>query len=374
MKLLRMACVLGVGGVAAVINACGGSGSDGAMVHSGYMATALVSDAATIPAIYLDASLVNPWGIAFEPTGPAWVANNGSQTSTLYDGNGLPQALVVTLPNGTNGSANPTGLVYNGSATDFLITGNAHTAAAQFIYAGEGGTISGWSPGTGNATVIAYDDGAGGAVYKGLAIASSGGSSFLYATDFHNNKIDVFDSSFAKVTSAGGFVDPGAVAGYAPFGIQAVQGSIIVSYAQQQGPDNHDEVDGAGLGYVDVFDTGGNFIKRFVSGGLLNAPWGIALAPANFGVLSNDLLIGNFGDGKINAYDPVTGAYAGTVRTPAGAPIVIPGLWAIAFGNGYDSQPANTLFFTAGTNNEADGTYGRIDTQTTSGTSGGGGY
>jgi hypothetical protein len=210
----------------------------------------------------------------------------------------------------------------------------------------------------------------GGAVYKGLAIAQNAGKSFLYATDFHNAKVDVFDTTFAKqATSATAFTftDPAIPAGYAPFGIQAIANGaagatqIYVTYAQQKAPDNHDNVDGAGLGYVDIYDTNGKLIKQLVATGALNAPWGIALAPADFGTLSNALLVGNFGDGKVNGYDPASGASIGTVNDSSGAAIATPGLWGIAFGNDANNQPHNTLFFAAGTNNEANGSYGRID-------------
>lgn len=357
---------------------CNGSNNNSGMstTQTGFSASRLVSDMASIPAAHNDANLVNAWGIAFEPAGPVWVANNGTQTSTLYDGAGTAQALVVTLATGLNGAANPTGIVYNGSA-DFVVSAGPQSGAAQFIYDGEGGTISGWSPATGNTTVIGYDDGAGGAVYKGLAIASTPGGNFLYAADFHNRKVDVFDKDFHKVAMPGGFVDADAAlpADYAPFGIQAVGSNIVVTFAQQKQPDKHDEMDGAGLGVVDVFDTSGHLLggHEFVApGGALNAPWGVALAPSDFGAFSGDLLIGNFGDGKINAYDPGTGAFKGTLATPDGQPIAINGLWGIGFGNDAASQPHNTLFYAAGTNDEADGSYGRIDTRTvTVGSSGG---
>ncbi|HZR36485.1 MAG TPA: TIGR03118 family protein [Nevskia sp.] len=334
--------------------------------QNGFSATRLVSDKAAIAAAHNDANLVNAWGIAFEPAGPVWVANNGTQTSTLYDGSGAAQTLVVTVASGLNGDPDPTGIVFNGSA-DFVVSGGGHSGAAQFIYDGEGGTVSGWSPAVGNTTVIGYDDGAGGAVYKGLAIANTPGGNFLYAADFHNAKVDVFDKDFHKVAMPGGFTDPALPANYAPFGIQAVGGSIVVTFAEQQLPDKHDEVDGAGLGVVDIFDTSGHMLggREFVApGGALNAPWGVALAPADFGAFSGDLLIGNFGDGKINAYDPNTGAFKGTLSSPDGQPVVIDGLWGIAFGNDAAGQPHNTLFYAAGTNGEADGSYGRIDTRT----------
>jgi len=351
------ACSSGGGGM---------GGMSGGTTQTGFAVSNLVSDKASIAAAHNnDIYLMNPWGIAFEPAGPVWVANNGTQTSTLYDGSGAQQSLLVTLPNGSNGAANPTGVVYNGSA-DFVVSAGGHSGAAQFIYDGEGGTLSGWSPATGNATVIAYDDGAGGAVYKGLAIASTAAGNFLYAADFHNAKVDVFDKSFHKLSMPGAFADPALPSNYAPFGIQAVGANIIVTFAEQKLPDKHDEVDGAGLGVVDLFDSNGTMVGHELvpPGGALDAPWGIALAPSDFGALSGDLLIGNFGDGKINAYDPNNGAFKGTLSTPEGQPIVIDGLWGIGFGNDAASQPHNTLFYAAGTNGEADGSYGRIDTRT----------
>lgn len=357
----------------ALLAACNGSNNDLGTTQTGYSATRLVSDKAAIAAAHNDGNLVNAWGIAFEPAGPVWVANNGTQTSTLYDGAGAAQALVVAVAGGLNGDPDPTGIVYNGSA-DFVVSSGGHSGAAQFIYDGEGGTVSGWSPALGNTTVVGYDDGAGGAVYKGLAIANTPGGNFLYAADFHNRKVDVFDKDFHKVAMPGGFTDPALPADYAPFGIQAVGTSIVVTFAEQQLPDKHDEVDGAGLGVVDVFDTSGHMLggREFVGpGGALNAPWGVALAPADFGAFSGDLLIGNFGDGKINAYDPGTGAFKGTLSAPDGQPIAINGLWGIGFGNDAVGQPHNTLFYAAGTNDEADGSYGRIDTRTTMSSSGG---
>lgn len=324
-----------------------------------------------------DPNLVNPWGLALAlnlPAGqsaPMWVANNGSQTSSLYDGQGTPFAALpwIDLTAGTNGAEDATGIVFNGTA-DFQLSVAA--GPALFVFDGEDGEISGWSPNLGNptASVVMYSD-AGGAVYKGLALAASGGANFLYAADFHNAKIDVFDTSFSRVSGGGSFpfTDPALPAGYAPFGIQALQvggtTQLYVTYAQQLLPDAHDEVDGAGLGLVDVFNTDGSFVKTLVpAGGQLNAPWGLALAPADFGPLSNDLLVGNFGNGWIDAYDPATGNFIGPVETVDAATVIIPRLWGIAFGNDTDDQPHNTLFFTAGSNDEADGTYGRIDLNT----------
>ena len=321
-----------------------------------------------------DANLVNPWGIAFLPGAPAWVANNHTDTSTLYDGAGVPQPagspLVVHLPAGAGGvKFDPTGIVGNTTA-DFVVSAAGKSAAALFIYSGEGGMIAGWSQGVDvNNAVVMYADAAG-AVYKGLALANNGSGNFLYATDFHNNKVDVFDKTFTKQPSTAAsftFKDPALPAGYAPFGIQALNTGaggtvqIYVTYAKQMPPGNHDNLIGAGLGIVDVYDANGKFLKTLVkSGAALDAPWGLALAPADFGTLSKALLVGNFGDGKINGYDPSTGQFIGTLATANGA-FAIPGLWGIAFGNDAASQPHNTLFFAAGTNDQANGRYGRID-------------
>jgi uncharacterized protein (TIGR03118 family) len=327
--------------------------------------TNLVSDG-SVTAHKTDPNLKNPWGIVFAPNAPVWLVNNGTQTSTLYDGTGLIRPLVVNLPGGINGAADPTGIVANASTTDFVITKSTTSGPARFIFDGEGGTIIGWNP-TVDATngIIAYDDGNGGAVYKGLAIASDGTNNFLFATDFHNKKVDVFDKTFTKVTTTGGFADSLLPTGYAPFGIQAVTvngaSRIVVTYAQKL-PTSDDNANGAGLGVVNVFDVHGTLISRLVqAGGKLNAPWGIAVAPANFGTFSNNLLIGNFGDGVINAFDWSSGTYTGTLSDSSGTPLANPGLWGIGFGNGAQNQPASTLFFTAGIANEAAGLYGRID-------------
>jgi uncharacterized protein (TIGR03118 family) len=347
---------------------CSSSNSSPSMpASSGFTVTNLVSDSSmAAAATYTDTNLVNAWGLAMAPDGPIWTANNGTQTSSIYDGNGLSVEATVTLPVGTNGDPDPTGIVYN-AGSSFVVSSGAASGASAFLLDGEGGTLLGWSQAVdANNAIVAYDDGAGGAIYKGLAIASNGGADFLYATDFHNNKIDVFDGSFTKVDTTGKFTDPAMPTGYAPFGIQAINGQLYVTYAEQQGPDNHDEVDGAGLGYVDIYDTSGTLVSHLISTGALNAPWGLALAPAGFGPFAGDLLVGNFGDGVINAYDPGTGAFQGALSTPGGKTIAIPGLWGITFGNGVANQPTTTLFFAAGINDEADGLYGRIDFSTSS--------
>jgi uncharacterized protein (TIGR03118 family) len=319
----------------------------------------LVSDGA-VAAAHTDPNLKNSWGVAFNPKGFVWVADNATSLATLYDGNGTPQSLVVSIPNGTNGPANPTGIVFNGTS-DFVVTQGLKSGVGAFIFAGEGGTITAWAPAVApTAALVMFDSGSAGAVYKGLALASNGGANFLYATDFHNNRIDVFDRSFTKVATPGKFQDTTLPAGFAPFGIQAIGTKLFVTYAKQDAA-AHDNVDGAGLGFVDIFDTAGNLMQHFASGGSLNAPWGVAQAPANFGRFSGDVLIGNFGDGKINAFDPVSGQSRGSLDLANGSAFAQGGLWGIAFGNGLNNQPVNTLFFAAGPNDEADGVYGRID-------------
>jgi uncharacterized protein (TIGR03118 family) len=342
----------------------------------------LVSDLAGGTATHVDPNLVNPWGLSIPvapSTAPAWVSNNGKQTSTLYDGNGVTQPaatpLVVNLVAGVGAVPfNPTGIVANSSTADFVVTAGGKSGSSAFIFDGEGGMIAGWSAGVDLTHAVTMYTDAAGAVYKGLAIAANNGALFLYATDFHNNKIDVFNTTFLKQTTSATaftFTDPSIPAGYAPFGIQAIPGSgvagatqIYVTYAQQVAPANAVNANGAGLGYVDVYDTNGKLMKQLVAGGALNAPWGLALAPADFGTFSNALLIGNFGDGKINAYDAAAGTPLGVLVDTNSTTHGAPGLLGIAFGNDADSQPNNALFFASGINGGADGVYGRIDLTT----------
>ena len=328
-----------------------------------YMQHNLVSDGS-------DANLVNAWGIAFNPFGPDWVADNGTGVSTLYDGDGKPFVppgaqipLVVQIPSPGNpdGGGNPTGIVFNAS-TGFSVSKGTASGPAKFIFATEDGVIAGWAPNVdGTHAILVKFDMNSGAVYKGLALSAGGSGSLLYAADFHNNKIDVFDSSFNAVhLPKGAFEDRFIPAGFAPFGLQAINGDIYVSYAKQDAA-RHDDVKGKGFGFVNVFDPNGKLIRRVVTRGLLNAPWGMALAPAGFGKFSNRLLVGNFGDGRINAYDLATGQWLGQLNGPGHRPIQIDGLWGLAFGNGFLNQPVNTLFFAAGPGDEAHGLYGRLD-------------
>ena len=343
---------------------------------SAVVATTLVADSAGTAALTVDAHLLNPWGIAFGPTTPVWVANNGSATSTLYDGNGKAQPTAAPIavafaPSPSSTAFAPTGVVSNGSS-DFAVSAGATSGASIFIFAGEGGMIAGWSPGVDATHAInAVINDTTGAVYTGLAIANNGTANFLYAADFHNAKVDVLDAHFAQQPTSAtsfAFADATLPAGYAPFNIQALKTGaggatqLYVTYARQTPPDNRSAATGAGLGLVDVYDTNGRFVSHFVvTGGHLNAPWGLALAPTDFGTLSDTVLVGNFGDGKINAFDASTGNFVAAVAESGGNAFAVPGLWGIAFGNDAANQPHNTLFYAAGTNGGANGSYGRID-------------
>jgi len=319
----------------------------------------LVSDG-FVPADHFDVKLVNGWGVTFNPFGPIWVSDNGSGVATIYDGQGVAAQLVVSIPSPGNnaGGGTPTGVVFNASTGFDVSQGNP----ARFIFATEDGLIAAWSP-TADMThaITVVNSSPGAAVYKGIALSAGGNGSLLYAADFRNARIDVFDNAFKPVAlPMGAFADPNLPAGFAPFGIQAINGNIYVSYAKQDAA-RHDDVAGKGFGFVNVFDPNGQLIRRVVSGGRLNSPWGMALAPAGFGKFSNRLLVGNFGDGRINAYDLATGRFVGRLKAPGGRPIQINGLWGITFGNGFANAPVNTLFFAAGPGDELHGLYGRID-------------
>jgi uncharacterized protein (TIGR03118 family) len=351
-----------------------------ARADTGYQVQNLVSDGfLTAKNPTPDSNLVNAWGLAFAATSPAWVADNGMGLSPLYDGNGNILSLVVTIPSPFPPPAvgTPTGIVANVStaATSFPVAG----AASRFIFSTEDGTILGWSGGT--QAIIAVNKSAPppppsmdkAAIYKGIALSAGGTGQLLYATDFANGRVDVFNSAFGPATlPAGAFTDPNLPPGYAPFGIQAISGNIYVTYAKQV-PGSNDEAHGKGLGVVDVYDPNGVLLDRVATHGKLNAPWGITMAPAGFGKFSNTLLVGNFGDGSINAYDPRTHDLLGQLRGQDGKTIKIDGLWALEFGNGFNSQPVNTLFFTAGPDDENHGVYGRIDPPAPSAHGGGGG-
>jgi uncharacterized protein (TIGR03118 family) len=347
-----LACAFGVLALAS---------ASGAWASDFYRQRNLVSDTSQIRAEHRDPRLVNAWGLAFNPFGLAWVADNGTGFSTLYDGDGKPQSLVVTIPGSGKNTGNPTGTVFYGG-TAFLVTKGSTSGPSRFLFVNEDGGISGWSPMVDPTHAVRVVDNSGSnAVYKGVAISGNGRGTLLYATDFHNGKVDVFDSAFKPVSLPDRpFHDPNLPSGYAPFGIQSINGDLYVTYAKQNA-DRHDDVHGRGLGYIDVFDPNGRLLRRLASNGALNAPWGMALAPASFGKFSNRLLVGNFGDGLINAYDLATGQWVGRLKGPDRKPIYVPGLWGIAFGNGLSNQPIDTLFFTSGPAGESHGLYGRLD-------------
>lgn len=326
-----------------------------------YQQTNLVSD---IPGLApnTDPNLVNPWGLVAGPTTPFWVSDNNSGVSTLYTGGGQTVPLVVNIPPPTGSPAGtfgtPTGVVFNGN-DEFHVTENGTTGASLFIFATEDGTISGWSPTVDRTNAILAVNNSPKAVYKGLALASTPLGDFLYAANFRAGTIDVFDKNFAPVHFFGAFADRFLPEGYAPFNIASFNGLLYVSYAKQDAQ-KHDDVGGPGHGFIDVFDNFGDFLFRLVSRGRLDSPWGMAIAPSDFGQFSRDLLVGNFRDGHINVYNPFTGRFMGTVRGKDGEPLVNDHLWALTFGNGSKAGPTNTLFFTAGIDDEAHGLFGEI--------------
>ena len=327
----------------------------------------LISDVPGV-ADHTDSSLVNAWGLDAANTSPWWMADNGMGMTTLY--NVSSGSIVEFLVPGAGGKqAVPTGLVFNGGNGFVVNNGVGSPSAARFIFDAEDGTISAFK---GNPIVIVVPNPnapAHGAVYKGLAIDSRTAGQFLYASDFHNGKVDVFDRSFHHVTLSGNFTDPNLPAGFAPFGIQNINGTLYVTYALQDDV-KHDDVAGPGNGYVDAYDLSGNLMRRVASAGELNSPWGLALAPEGFGRFSGDLLVGNFGDGRIHAFDPATFTSAGEfeavglLHSEAGKPVVIDGLWSLQFGHGTTSSSANglttTLFFTAGPDGENHGLFGTL--------------
>jgi uncharacterized protein (TIGR03118 family) len=348
LRVRHLAVGLAVGAALAAGAASGAVSDDVYTVHN------LVADAAATGTA-ADASLVNGWGLSAGPTTPWWVSNNGTNTSTLYNGAGAKQALTVSVPGG------PTGTVFNGAATDFPVSQSGKSGGARFLFSTEDGQILGWSPTVNAATALAGASApTSGAVYKGLTIANGR----LYATDFHNAGVDVFDNAFKPVAQP--FRDTKIPKGFAPFGIQALNGSIFVTYAKQDA-DRKDDVAGGGAGYVDQFTLDGQLVARVASGGRKNAPpnapWGLALAPQGFGVFAGDLLVGNFGDGRVSAFQDRGGGkwvYKGQLRHGDGTLITIDGLCAIAFGNGAAAGPTTTLYFASGPGGEKHGLFGSI--------------
>ena len=351
------------GAIAAAQNDGQNNGNHGDFRPQAYSNHVLVSDG-NVPADFTDANLKNGWGVAFNPQGFVWVADNHTGKSTLYDGTGKPQALVVTIPGVGGEAGTPTGIVFSGG-NDFVVSapnaaGTVVSGPARFIFVTEDGTIAGWAPTVNPTVAITVPTMPTNANYKGVALSGNGTNHLLYATDFRNGRIDVFDGAFKPVVKAGAFVDPRIPKGYGPFGIQAINGDIYVTYAKQDA-EGDDEIAGPGLGFVDVYSPDGELLGRFASRGVLNAPWGLALAPLSFGDFGGALLIGNFGDGTINAFSPRTGRWLGTLRDQNQRRIRVDGLWGMQFGNGVSAQKTNALYYAAGPNDEESGAYGVIE-------------
>jgi uncharacterized protein (TIGR03118 family) len=315
---------------------------------NGYVQTNLVADTAGFGAARIDPSLVNPWGISFSPTSPIWISANHTSLSVIYNKDGMSVIPNVIIQGG-NGA--PTGQVFNGTS-GFVIPANGKPA--RFIFAGEDGTISGWNGGTAAVTLV--DRSHNEAVYKGLAMANDGTGNFLYAANFKGSKIDVFDSNFNYVTDKP-FVDNRIPSDYGPFNIRNIDGKLFVTYAKHLAPDNEDDEKGPGNGYVDIYSAKGELLKRFASGGPLNSPWGIVPTGPGFFKEPNTILIGNFGDGRINVYQ-ADGTFAGALKDKRHKDIVIDGLWALE--NNVPNADPGQLYFTAGPDDESHGLFGYI--------------
>jgi uncharacterized protein (TIGR03118 family) len=337
-----------------------------------YKQTNLVSDIMGMAPTF-DPNLKNPWGLTrssttpTRPGSPWWIGNNNSGTSTLYTGAGaiIPingtGTVTVPPPKGSPAGtlSTPTGVVFNGSPTDFLI---APGKSAVFIFATEDGTISGWAGGQNAVLVVDNSDNGGSdsAVYKGATSAEINGKKFLYLTNFRSAKVEVYDTNFKRVhLDEDAFEAEGVPRGFAPFNVQNVGGTLFVTYAKQDAP-RHDPVDGDGLGYVELFTPGGRHIGHLEHGDWFNAPWGVVWTTRDFGEFSNAILVGNFRSGWIAAFNGFTHKFIGWVRNPDDSLVTIDGLWSLTFGNDAGAGLANTLFFTAGINNEQDGLFGTL--------------
>jgi uncharacterized protein (TIGR03118 family) len=334
-----------------------------------YTQTNLTSDISSLAPVN-DPNLQNAWGLVHGPTTPWWISDNNSGVSTLYNGAGQ----IISLPTPTGGvvvpnapsqqpPGSPTGIMFNGSSTDFLLAPNA---PAVFIWVTEDGTISGWNPSVDIANAKIEVDNSqfptktDGAVYKGGTIVEMDGNKFILAANFRSGRIDIFDTNFKPVHLHNrAFDDDRIPQDFAPFNVQGIGSNIYVTYAKQDAA-KHDDVAGDGLGFVAVFSNEGRLLQILQHGQWLNAPWGVVLTPADFGEFSHTLLVGNFGNGTIAAFNPLTGRFIGNVLNPDDSTLQIDGLWALAFGNGGNSGPGNTLFFTAGPNAEKDGLFGTL--------------
>jgi uncharacterized protein (TIGR03118 family) len=323
-----------------------------------YKQTNLVSDIPGMAAV-TDPNLVNAWGMSRSSGSPWWISDNGTGLATLYTGAGATVPLVVTIPTGdanASPTGTPTGQVFNGT-TDFQLTPNN---PARFIFVTEDGTVSGWNPAVSPTAAVIKVNTHSASVFKGAALATSGTANFLYVADFRKGHVNVYNTNFHRVSMGeDAFQDEEIPSGFAPFNVQNIGGNIYVSFAQQDSQ-KHDEVDGPGLGYVDVFSTSGRLLHRLQHGHWMNGPWGMTQAPGDFGANSHNILVGQFGSGQILVFDPVTGRFKGTLNDTSDHPITIDGLWDITVGNDGGAGGATTLFFSAGINHEADGLFGTI--------------
>lgn len=328
-----------------------------------YKTTNLTSNLNSLAPV-MDPNLVNPWGLSRSTNGPWWVSDNGTGLSTLYDGTGKVQSLVVTIPpaDPSARAGSPTGTIFNGDPTAFQVAPNK---GAIFLFVTEDGTISGWNPGVNPTSAIITVNTRDKSVFKGATLATidtpQGPKSYLYAADFRRGRVAVYDSAFQPAHfGEDSFEDERIPEGYAPFNVQNIGGNIYVAFARQDAA-RHDEVDGAGKGFVDVFSPRGQLLHRLEHGPFLNAPWGLALASGDFGSHSHDVLVGQFGSGEILAFDALSGAFKGRLIGPDNNPFHADGLWAIAFGgDGAGNGPATSLFFTAGIDHETNGIFGKI--------------
>lgn len=327
--------------------------------HVAVTQTNLVSNQPGVAA-FTDANLQNGWGISFLPGAEFWVSSNGAGLSAQYDGTGAPAPPpVVTLPGGTGSTQSfPTGQAYAGGAMSFNGT------PELFVFVGEDGAISAWN-GTGTAATTIRDNAGAGAVYKGAAVAhNAAGQTNLFAANFHSGAIEVYDNTFAPVTpAAGAFSDKKIPKGYAPFNVQDVGGNLVVTYAKQDAAKSGD-VKGNGHGFVDIFTTAGTLVRRLAHGAFMNSPWGVAAAPSTWGALAGDILVGQFGNGRIDVFN-AKGKFVGLLRDAANKPLAIDGLWALSPGSGSATAPATDIFFSAGPHDEADGLFGKLSISTT---------
>jgi uncharacterized protein (TIGR03118 family) len=326
--------------------------------------TNLVSDG-FVPAAQIDQKLINPWGVAFGANGPFFIADNGTGLATSYNPAGAPlkiagqPAITIAIPPGQTSAASPTGEVFNSSGTGFDITSGGKTAPSTLIFVTEDGTISGWNPAVNkHMSILAVDNsqGGAGAVYKGAAIGQTDEGPRLFVANFRNGTVDEFNQYFEQVNS---FTDPNVPKGFAPFDVAVLDGHLFVTFALQNDA-KHDDVSGPGNGFVDEFSLEGQLLHRVASGGVLNSPWGLAIAPPSFGDFANDLLVGNFGDGTINVFNPQTDHFLGKLEDAHGAPIVIGDLWTITPGGGGIGGDPNKIYFTAGVQAESHGLFGSL--------------